>query len=209
MSDLRTDLARGPWHAVAAFPDGYIVTDPDDLPDARTIAVVRGNAIPVAHTEGDDPQVPSGGYQLGDILYRLDYVDDDPDEARILWEQARAVAAALNTHRPDWPAAANPATVRIEARGDRPGIAALTELLFTIDPGTRILADRRRPDGHALLRADVDMPTDVYAAVGALLAPMPKDAYGLITTATTATTADPIDLDAMRTVFARLLGEPA
>lgn len=97
MSEISKHL-RGPWVAAMYGSDGFCETDPADLMDSfATVAVVRGSAAP---TERDGGLRMPGVYAPGDVLYEVDDdIDDDDDAGTGLgarWEQAQAVAAALN-----------------------------------------------------------------------------------------------------------------
>lgn len=90
-----TDPTRGPWTAIALDEAGYVL-DADDMDDCVSIAVVRGTGMPTSR-DGDVPQTPDTCERI-DALYEIQDLDDEPKIVPIVWEQAQAVATALNAH---------------------------------------------------------------------------------------------------------------
>lgn len=93
MSEI-SEALRGPWIAVLSDNYGHLY-EPEDLTDEDEVevSVVRGTAAPV------DGRCP-GTYHSGDVLYEHDGYWVDEDDASVSlktrWEQAQAVAQALN-----------------------------------------------------------------------------------------------------------------
>lgn len=82
------DALRGPWVAVRADAYGAVLGDLDlEAEEYVEISVVRCTAAPV------DGELP-GSYSSADVLYRHEAEDDQDLADR--WEQAQAVADALN-----------------------------------------------------------------------------------------------------------------
>jgi hypothetical protein len=90
-----SDALRGPWVAILTDNYGWPRTVDDfeeggnDIPE---IAVVRGSAAPNGPA---GIYCRPGSYQSDDLLYEIDCFDDR-DELAMRWEQAQAVADALN-----------------------------------------------------------------------------------------------------------------
>jgi hypothetical protein len=95
MSDVEiSEALRGPWVAVLADHYGFLL-EPEEITedDEVEVSVVRDTAVPVGN------RCP-GSHRSGDVLFEHDgyWVDEDDDSIslRTRWEQAQAVAAALN-----------------------------------------------------------------------------------------------------------------
>lgn len=93
-TDSKSDALRGPWMAVLSDNHGFVGDSVAGFDDGESIeiAVVRGSALP---KDGRRP----GTWKPEDVLYELDVMDfDDEEEAAARWEQAQAVATALNAY---------------------------------------------------------------------------------------------------------------
>lgn len=94
-----TDLpetVRGPWMAVVLDGAGYVLDlTEDDIEDACRIAIVRGSAMPTGSDYDEIPRVPSQ-HRFDDVLYEARDLDDEPERVPIIWEQAQAIAEAMN-----------------------------------------------------------------------------------------------------------------
>jgi hypothetical protein len=88
---------RGPWKAFLATEDGdQIFTSLADVPDGVevAVAVLRGETL----TAALGGEIPDGDDDELDVLYVVtpDDTEDWPAQLPVRWEQAQAVAEALN-----------------------------------------------------------------------------------------------------------------
>lgn len=99
---IRAEALAGPWVAVLAASDGWlvIVDAEEDDPEDVQIAIVRRSAAPVDDYGVD--RLP-GSYASPDHLVRFDDFEDWA-EVRACWVQAQAMVAGLNAAGPAAPA---------------------------------------------------------------------------------------------------------
>lgn len=96
-----TNPARGPWIAVATDGAGEVLDIGDlshidqrlEAEHLESITVVRGPNVP--DVRDDARRLPEVIYRT-DVLYEIEDLGDDPELVPIIWEQALAIAAALN-----------------------------------------------------------------------------------------------------------------
>lgn len=92
---MTTPALSGPWVAVLTDQYGWPIDLDGDDAGGETfaqIAVVRGSAAPETPGLTRRPRT----YQASDVLYEVTDFDSDEELAQ-RWEQAQAVAEALNT----------------------------------------------------------------------------------------------------------------
>jgi hypothetical protein len=91
---IHAEALAGPWVAVLAARDGWLVVvdDEEDDPKDVQIVIVRRSAAPVDHYGTD--RLP-GSYASPDHLVRFDDFEDWV-EVRTRWVQAQAMVAGLN-----------------------------------------------------------------------------------------------------------------
>lgn len=98
----RPDALTGPWRAVLACEDGFVVTlgelDPSDVASVR---IVRGRDMPVRFDDNDPddhterlPGTRTTGVLDTVLLFEDLYVEMDDVAGR--WAQAQTIAALLN-----------------------------------------------------------------------------------------------------------------
>jgi hypothetical protein len=96
---IRTDALAGPWKALA-LDEQDIPFDDETFADEMThmhesgvadVTVLVGRASVLAHAEC----LAACAYDVLDLLYEWRDIEE-PDEALARWEQAKAVAEALN-----------------------------------------------------------------------------------------------------------------
>jgi hypothetical protein len=89
--------ADGPWRAVLAWSEGYVVDDLDEItaPDECRIQIARSNALP--RDDGDGSLRLPGSWTHGNLLVEFDGDDyETVGELLELWSQAQAMVDGLN-----------------------------------------------------------------------------------------------------------------